>query len=77
MIPAYLTPGQIARACGDTTRNVRRKLARAGILEADGSHRLHVSESRLRERLPDMYERVFKADLLGEPGRARTGPDVP
>jgi hypothetical protein len=53
-IPPYLTPAQIAEACRDplltvTTRSIRRKLDRAGILEPDGPHRWHVAASRLAE----------------------------
>lgn len=61
MIPAYLTPAEIAKANEIPTWKARRKLERAGILERDGKNRWHVAESRLRERLPDMYERVFSA----------------
>jgi hypothetical protein len=64
VIPAYLTPAQIAEANEMTTEKCRRKLARAGILERDGNHRWHVAESRLRERLPDMFERVFAATMF-------------
>lgn len=71
MIPAYLTPAEVAKANGISTKAARRKLDRAGILERDGEHRWHVAESRLRERLPDMYERVFSATMFEEPERAR------
>lgn len=69
MMPAYLTPAEIAKACGMRTETCREKLARAGILERDGTRRWHVAESRLRERLPDMYERVFAATMFehGDP----------
>jgi len=45
-------------ACEMTTRDARRMLSRAGILERLGGH-WSVAESRLRERLPDVYERVY------------------
>lgn len=70
MIPSYLTPAQVALANEMRTEHCREKLARAGILEPDGPHRFHVAESRLRERLPDMYERVFRWFELGH-GKAR------
>jgi len=77
MIPAYLTVAQVAKPNEMTTDNCRAKLARAGILERDGKHRWHVAESRLRERLPDMYERVFAAAMFEQPEtgreRRRTG----
>lgn len=59
-VPAYLRVEEIARACGETTRAMRRQLSRAGLLERDG--RLYrVGESRLRERLPGVHDRVWNA----------------
>lgn len=64
-IPAYIEPAIVAKACKVksngrkmTTRDARRMLDRAGILEHLGGNRV-VADSRLRERLPDVYERVF------------------
>lgn len=58
-LPAYLEVALIAKANNMSTEKTRRKLHRAGILEPDGPHRYHVAESRLRERLSDMHERVY------------------
>jgi len=66
-LPSYVTPADIAEAHEPPTKDLRRKmtreirkrLRRAGILEADGPHRFHVAMSRLRERLPEYYERVL------------------
>lgn len=63
-IPAYLTPALVAKANRMRTEAMRDKLSRAGILERDGEHRWHVASSRLRERLPDVYERVFSHIVL-------------
>lgn len=64
-IPAYLTPALIAAAAKEDTRSVRSKIRRAGILEQDGPHRYQVAASRLRERLPEYYERVVGHLALG------------
>jgi hypothetical protein len=57
-VPAYLEPGEIAVAAEMTTGKVRSLLERAGILEKLGSHHV-VGESRLKARLPELYDRVF------------------
>ncbi len=57
-IPPYLTTAQVAKACQTPIRNMRRMLDRAGILERLGT-RWIVGQGRLRERLPEVYERVF------------------
>lgn len=57
-VPPYLSTGEVAEACEMPTRDARRMLERAGILERLGGH-WSVAESRLRERLPDVYDRVF------------------
>lgn len=46
-------------------RKAKSWLRRAGILELHGG-RWVVSESRLRERLPDVYDRVFAFFVLGD-----------
>jgi hypothetical protein len=69
-IPPYIDAAVVAKACvrkADgtkmTTRDARRMLHGAGILERPGGARRGkptvVADSRLRERLPDVYDRVF------------------
>jgi hypothetical protein len=57
-IPPYITPGEVGEACGTDQRTAKRLLQRAGILEKIGGH-WSVGDSRLRERLPEVYERVY------------------
>jgi hypothetical protein len=66
-IPPYLTPRQIGEACGMKARTMRSLLRRAGILERIGG-RWVVGESQLRERLPEVYERVYAHLVLGPEG---------
>jgi hypothetical protein len=47
-----------------TRKKARSLLKRAGILEKIGGHWL-VGESQLRERLPEVYERVYAHIVLG------------
>lgn len=63
-LPPFLTPSQVGRACNMSRRAAKNLLRGAGILELIGS-RLYVSESGLRERLPDVYDRVYEALVLG------------
>jgi hypothetical protein len=64
-VPPYLSPGKIARACGVTRMVAMRELRGANLLEKrDG--RWRVSESRLRERLPDYHDRVYTFFVLGK-----------
>lgn len=44
-------------------RKAKSWLRRAGILELHGKHWV-VSEARLRDRLPDVYDRVFAVFVL-------------
>lgn len=62
-LPPYLTPGMIARACRMRALNVKRLLRRVGIAEKHGD-RWKVGESRLRERFPEMHQRVFEFYVL-------------
>ncbi len=62
-IPPYLKPSLVGKACGESRRKARGMLTRAGILEKIGGH-WYVSESRLRERLPDVYDRVYAYIVL-------------
>lgn len=71
-IPPYLTPSQIGRACRMTSRKAKSLLRRAGILERIGERWL-VGESQLRERLPEVYDRVYSHIVL----RAGTDPNRP
>lgn len=58
MMPPYIGTALVAKACGYTTKGARGFLRRAGVLDRIGSRWL-VSEAKLRDRLPDVYERVF------------------
>lgn len=62
-LPPLLTPAQVGRACRMSRRKAKNLLRAAGILELIGG-RWYVGEARLRERLPDVYDRVFEAHLL-------------
>ncbi len=70
-MPTYLTPRDVANACRMTRKRAQSMLKRAGILERIGE-RWCVGESQLRERLPEVYDRVYSAVALG-PERARAG----
>ena len=58
-VPPYLSPGQVGRACGLSRKSALTELRGAGLLERRGN-RWRVSETRLRERLPDYYDRVYR-----------------
>jgi hypothetical protein len=56
-LPAELTPAQVGKACNMSRRKAKSWLRRAGIAEcSDG--RWFVRTEALRERLPDVFERV-------------------
>jgi hypothetical protein len=63
-IPPLIGPGLIGKACGISRRAALTLLSGAGILERNGG-RWKVGESRLRERLPDVYDRVYAFVVLG------------
>lgn len=74
-VPPYLTPSEVGRACGMPGWKVKRLLRRIGIAEKHGGKWV-VGESRLRERLPELYDRVFEHfELVDEIERNRTEPD--
>jgi len=58
-LPPYIRAGIVGEACGMTTRQAKAMLQRAGIGELMGGCWV-VGESRLRERLPEVYDRVFE-----------------
>lgn len=58
-IPPLLSPAQVGKACGISRRAAKRMLRGAGVLEQVGA-RWYVGEARLRERLPDVYDRVYE-----------------
>ena len=63
-IPPYLSPGVVGKACAMSRFRARSLLSGAGILEKIGG-RWMVGESRLRERLPEVYDRVYAHFILG------------
>jgi hypothetical protein len=62
-LPIPLEAAHVARACRMTTDRAKRLLQRAGIAELLGG-RWTVGESRLRERLPDVFDRVYSFYVL-------------
>lgn len=59
MIPKYIRPSTVGRACRMSQRRARRMLDNAGILERIGRCYV-VGESRLHERLPEVYDAVYE-----------------
>ncbi len=75
-IPPLLSPAQVGRACRMSRRSAKTLLRGAGVLERHASGRWFVGEARLRERLPDVYDRVYEHFALGWPEpRESTGND--
>lgn len=70
-MPPYLTPRDVANACRMSRKRAQSMLKRAGILERIGE-RWCVGESQLRERLPEVYDRVYTVVTLG-PVSTRAG----
>ncbi len=64
-VPPLLTPSQVGKACRMSRRKAKGLLRAAGILEQIGE-RWYVGESRLRERLPDVYDRVYASIVLAD-----------
>lgn len=63
-MPPMITTGDVARACGVTWKQARGWLRRAGVLEKQGA-RYIAHESSVRERLPDIYQRVYAYFVFG------------
>lgn len=66
-VPPLISPAQVGKACRMSRRRAKSLLRRVGILELIGE-RWFVPESKLRERLPDVYDRVyehFAIDAIG------------
>lgn len=70
-VPPYLSPREVATACKMSRKRAQSMLKRAGILERIGE-RWCVGESQLRERLPEVYDRVYAVIVLG-PESAQAG----
>jgi len=62
-VPPYLSPGQVGRACEISRKAALTELKGADLVERRGG-RLRISASRLRERLPDYYDRVYQWFVL-------------
>lgn len=75
-VPPYVTPAQVAKACGCSRKAAIFLLRGAGILERNG-WRWKVGESRLRESLPDVYDRVFTWFELGDADGTRRQQPAP
>lgn len=48
-------------------RSAKSMLRGAGVLERHGNGRWFVGESRLRDRLPDVYDRVYEHFAMSPP----------
>lgn len=59
VVPSQIRLRHYADACKITVRVARTRLQRVGILDLIGRRQAVVGDSRLRERLPDDYERVY------------------
>jgi len=78
-VPPYISPAQVGKACGVTKKVARALLLGAGILVRIGG-RWYAGESQLRERLPEVYDRVYAWFVLAGPkvpGSAQACPKVP
>jgi len=78
-IPAYPLAATVAKANEQERRSMIRRLAGVGILERHGG-RWCVSQSRLRERLPDYFDRLYeferKRQETARGGNARQEPAI-
>jgi len=64
-IPPLISPALVGKACRWSRRKAKGLLRAAGILEQVGD-RWYVGETRLRERLPDVYDRVYTYIVLSD-----------
>jgi hypothetical protein len=71
-IPPLLSPSLVGRVCRMSRRSAKSLLRGAGVLERIGG-RWYVGEARLRERLPDVYDRVYAHFLLAPAAPPRNG----
>jgi hypothetical protein len=55
----------VGRANGISRRAAKTLLRGAGVLERHDNGRWYAGEARLRERLPDVYDRCFEYFVLG------------
>jgi hypothetical protein len=69
-VPPYLSPGEIARACGISRDKALTELNHASLVEWRGGRR-RISASQLRERLSEMYDRVYTWFVLDNQPRRR------
>jgi hypothetical protein len=67
-LPPLISPALVGKACRMSRRKAKGLLRAAGILEQLGE-RWYVGETRLLERLPDVYDRVLAYIVFG--GSAR------
>lgn len=76
-VPAYIDMADIAKACPldySSTVAAKRDMQREGIAVKRGG-RWKVSDAMLRERLPDVYDRVyswFEQTIRNDPSRSET-----
>lgn len=57
-VPPYIRPSEVAQASGISKERAETLLRGAGILKKIGAG-WFVGESELRERLPELYDRVY------------------
>lgn len=74
-VPPYLKPSLIGKACGLTRKEAKSLLRRAGLLERIGTHD-YVADSKLRDSLPEVYDRVYAHVVLGPNGTNPTETDT-
>lgn len=69
-MPPYVTPAQVAKACGWTRRVAFRKLQKLGLAHHDGE-RWQVTTDQLRELAGPIYARVYAHICLQAGGDRR------
>jgi hypothetical protein len=74
-VPPYLKPSLVAKACGLSRKEAKSLLRRARLLERIGTHD-YVAESKLRDSLPEVYDRVYAHVVLGPNGTHPTQTDT-
>lgn len=65
-VPPEITPLQVAKACKVSKKVALGWLRGAGILESREDGRRFVQESRLKEKRPDTYQRVYAYFVFGQ-----------
>jgi hypothetical protein len=64
-VPPSITPALLSNACGWTRKKAAGEMRRAGVLRQKGRF-YDASSRKMKERMPDEYERVYRYCVLGE-----------